>query len=114
MIGVTMATGMVPMPQADLRPTADAVATRQDVVPEAALAERPIGPASTSLRAEVGRSLLAAEAMAADSGKGEGERRLKPWGVVMLPRTAEGDGSAADLIAQAERALAETARVLER
>jgi hypothetical protein len=109
----TMATGMVPVPQADLRPGADAAATCRDAVPEMAVASPPIRLISVTVRADVGRNLPAAETMAAEGGKGEGERRLKPWEVEMLPRTAKGDGSAADRVALTERALAETAQALE-
>lgn len=71
---------------ADLRPVADAAATRRDsepapglpiAAPPATVLSR-VTPPSAMARAEVGRSLLAAEAAA-------GERRLKPWGVAMLP-----------------------------
>jgi hypothetical protein len=71
---------------ADLRPVADAAATRRDTEPAPGLPVAPppaailsvVTPPSATARAEVGRSLLAVEAAA-------GERRLKPWGVAMLP-----------------------------
>ena len=75
----------------DLRPTADAAATRHQAepavpvsVPPAALLP-PVAPPSAAARAEMGRSLLAAVAVTGSNIQGGDERRLKPWGIAMLP-----------------------------
>lgn len=83
----------VPFHKPDLRPAADAVATRREVEPPlpVGVAPAPFGPPSAAVVAEVGRSLLAAEALASGAGEGDGERRLKPWGVAMLPHEARGE-----------------------
>lgn len=78
---------------ADLRPVADAAATRRQseialpVPPAPASAFPPVSPPSAVSSGEVGRSLLAAVSAGNDlsADQGEGERRLKPWGVAMLP-----------------------------
>jgi hypothetical protein len=80
----------------DLRPVADAAASRRQTEiglpapPALATAFPPISPPSAVGSGEVGRSLLAAVSAGEDvsAGKGEGERRLKPWGTAMLPDEA--------------------------
>jgi hypothetical protein len=88
---------LAPVHQPDLRPVADAVAVRREVVPELPVGgpsvPASLGAPSVAIVAEVGRSLLAAEALAAEAGEGEGERRLKPWGVAMLPHEARGEAA---------------------
>jgi hypothetical protein len=75
----------------DLRPTADAAALRRQAEPvqpvsgPPAAAFPPVAPPSAVAQGEVGRSLLAAVSMSGGNVDGGGERRLKPWGVAMLP-----------------------------
>ena len=75
----------------DLRPTADAAALRRQSEPvqpvsvPPAAAFPPVAPPSAVAQGEVGRSLLAAVAMSGGNVDGGDERRLKPWGVAMLP-----------------------------
>lgn len=81
---------------ADLRPVADAAASRRQteiavaIPPAPAAAFPPVSPPSAVAKGEVGRSLLAAVTAGTDvsANEGEGERRLKPWGVAMLPHEA--------------------------
>jgi hypothetical protein len=75
----------------DLRPTADSAALRRQADPVTpvsvppASAFPPVAPPSAVAQGEVGRSLLAAVSMAGANVDGGDERRLKPWGVAMLP-----------------------------
>ena len=75
----------------DLRPTADAAALRRQAEPvqpvsgPPAAAFPPVAPPSAVAQGEVGRSLLAAVSMSGGNVEGGDERRLKPWGVAMLP-----------------------------
>ena len=75
----------------DLRPTADAAALRRQAEPvqpvsgPPAAAFPPVAPPSAVAQGEVGRSLLAAVSMSGGNVDGGDERRLKPWGVAMLP-----------------------------
>jgi len=105
----TIAAAPAPAPQhvADLRPVADAVASRRDtepalpVVPPPAasltpIAFPPVAPPSPATKAEVGRTLLAAEGSADD-------RKLKPFGIDMLPRSVAGDQAAQEQRAAREK-----------
>lgn len=75
----------------DLRPTADAAAVNRQAEPVTpvagppAAAFPPVAPPSAVAQGVVGRSLLAAVSMSGADVDGGEERRLKPWGVAMLP-----------------------------
>jgi hypothetical protein len=89
----TVAAPAAPRPVTDMRPTADAAATVRITKP--ALAFAMPSPPATSQVAEVSRSMLRA-----DTGvEGDAsdriapvamiERTLKPYGISMLPKSAE-------------------------
>jgi hypothetical protein len=86
-----------PRPIADMRPTADAAATARITKPELPVA-MPTPPA-TSQVAEVSRSMLGAGVDADSSTKiapvAMIERTLKPYGISMLPKSAEQAADAA-------------------
>jgi hypothetical protein len=77
----------------DLRPVADAAAMNRQAEPVTpvsgppAAAFPPVAPPSAVAQGVVGRSLLAAVSMSGADVSGGEERRLKPWGVTMLPST---------------------------
>jgi hypothetical protein len=88
-----------PVHLADLRPAADAAATRRLYEPPhpAAMspfaAFPPITPPSAISRAEVGRSLLATTAIDGADMTLPVERTLKPYGIAMLPSDGNGEAT---------------------
>jgi hypothetical protein len=85
--GATLSPVHVP----DLRPAADAAALRRQAEPVMPVAGPPaaifppVMPPSAVALGEVGRSMIAATSLAEGGAQGGDERRLKPWGVAMLP-----------------------------
>ena len=77
----------------DLRPVADAVASRRQTEPPLPVAGPPVayGAPDPAIRASVVQSAIAAQAVEEDA-----PRRLKPWGVAMLPHDRPRDESVAD------------------
>lgn len=75
----------------DLRPVADASAVRRQAEPVMPVAGPPamnfppVSPPSAVAQGVVGRSMLAAVSLTEGGPEGGDERRLKPWGVAMLP-----------------------------
>jgi hypothetical protein len=106
----TTAIAPVSAPQhvADLRPVADAAAIRRETEPALPVAAPPassfpaipfppVTPPSPGTKAEVGRTLLAADG-------GADDRKLKPWGVTMLPNSEASDQAARQQEAKEQRA----------
>jgi len=91
---ITALPGFAPAPQVepDTRPTADAAALARDATPDTPL---PVPPTPTQ-QALVGQAAL--RTATSDTAPGPGtpttgaERRLKPYGITMLPERAEGMG----------------------
>jgi hypothetical protein len=89
----TVAAPAAPRPVTDMRPTADAAATVRITRP--ALAFAMPSPPATSQVAEVSRSMLNAEAGVDGDARDRIapvsmiERTLKPYGISMLPKSAE-------------------------
>lgn len=87
------ATQPAPKSVPDMRPTADAAASVRKTMPELALAMP--SPPATSQLAEVSRSMLGEEApveldkRARISAVSAIQRTLKPYGISMLPQSAE-------------------------
>jgi len=80
-----------PRPVPDMRPTADAAATRRDTKPALAIAAALPSPPSTSQIGAVNRSMISG-ATATEPGATsqmptvqQVERTLKPYGISMLP-----------------------------
>ena len=106
---IAIAPVSAPQHVADLRPVADAAATRRDTEPALPVAAPPatsfpavpfppVTPPSPVTKAEVGRTLLAAEG-------GADDRKLKPWGVAMLPNSETRDEAARQQAVKEQRAL---------
>lgn len=87
LIGATPLTA-APRYMADLRPSADAAATRTETRPATTVAVAAVAPPSPTQAGEVSKSAVMA-LRAVDKGGAAtadaNERRLKPYGVVMLP-----------------------------
>ncbi len=108
---IAIAPAAAPQHVADLRPVADAAAMRRETDPAlpvaappatsfAALAFPPVTPPSPVTKAEVGKTLLAADS-------GADDRKLKPWGVTMLPNSEARDQAARQQEAKEQRAARE-------
>jgi hypothetical protein len=89
----TVAAPAAPRPVTDMRPAADAAATARITKPALAVA-MPTPPANSQV-AEVSRSMLRADT-GAEGDVGDRiapvtmiERTLKPYGISMLPKSAE-------------------------
>jgi hypothetical protein len=108
---IAIAPVSAPQHVADLRPVADAAAIRRETDPALPVAPPPasgfhtmafppVTPPSPVTRAEVGRTLLAADG-------GADDRKLKPWGVAMLPDSEARDQAARQEQAKEQRAARE-------
>lgn len=90
-----VAAQSAPIPVADTRPSADVAASKKTTEPELKFAAGTNAPPTTSQAAATSRSLmLATEVEDVDKTRSVSsdrpvERTLKPYGVAMLPETAE-------------------------